>query len=65
MEDFILDNITPIIGGACGIITVIIVWRKKHQEKIQTVFLTTQFKTRFKKHQVNFNEQFKKGNLFK
>jgi len=64
--DLIIDNIQPIVGGCCAIVTGIVVWKKKQQGKIQTVFLTTQFKTKFKKHQVHFNEQFKTGNsLFK
>ena len=66
MGDFIIDNIQFISIGCTIIATGIVVWRKKHQGKIQTVFLTTQFKTRFKKHQVHFNEQFKTNNgLFK
>lgn len=65
MEDFILDNIQSIMIAACSFVTVgIVTWKKKHQYKVQTVFKTTQFKTRFKKHQINFNEQFKGGNNF-
>lgn len=66
MVDLIVDNIQLISISCTVIATTIVVWKKKHQSKIQTVFLTTQFKTRFKKHQVHFNEQFKTNNtLFK
>ncbi|HEY5588446.1 MAG TPA: hypothetical protein VIK86_05755 [Candidatus Paceibacterota bacterium] len=66
MVDLIIDNI-QLVGVSCSLITTaIVVWKKKHQSKVQTVFLTTQFKTRFKKHSMHFNEQFKTNNgLFK
>jgi len=63
--DLIIDNIQPIVGGCCAIATGIVVWKKKRQSRIQTVFLTTQFKTKFKRHQVNWSEQFKTNGLFK
>jgi len=63
--DLILNNIQPVMGACSLIATGIVVYRKKRSYKIQKVFLTTQFKTKFKRHQVNFNEQFKTHGLFK
>ncbi|HEY8889887.1 MAG TPA: hypothetical protein VIM70_06495 [Clostridium sp.] len=67
ITDFIIDNITKImLAGVALSVPIVINYKKKHQFNLQTVFLTTQFKTKFKKHQNNFNEQFKEGHsLFK
>lgn len=66
MEDLILENVQLATGILAGAVTVFVVWRKKHSSKVQTVFKTTQFKKGFKRHQMQFNEQFKSGNsLFK
>lgn len=65
--DFLLNHVQPIIGGLSLVATGVVVWRKKHSNKLQKAFLTTQFKKRFKQHSIHFNDQFKSGNntLFK
>lgn len=64
MEEFIIDNIAPIVVAATGIVTVIVVKikRKHGYRQYPTIFKTTQYKRKFKKFDMHFNNEFKEKN---
>jgi len=64
VEEFIFDNIAPIAVAVTGIVTVIVVKIKnKHGYKqYPTIFKTTQYKRKFKKFDMHFNDEFKEKN---
>jgi hypothetical protein len=66
MSFFTLDNALPICVGAWAVICPAALALKHYLGyKAPQVFRTTEFKRKFKKHQMQFNEEFKQNKLFK
>jgi hypothetical protein len=61
---FILSHISE-CGTIIGIIgTVIYAIYKKNKGYVPYTFTTTEYKRRFKQHQIHFNDEFKKTGTF-
>jgi hypothetical protein len=61
---FLLEHITECAMGLGFIGSVIYIVYKKNKKFTPYRFTTTQYKKKFKKHQIMFNEEFKKTGFF-